>query len=105
MEAANNYVVLYITLKGNLTYFRWGQTSADALNCSLTTSISSQIKCLQEVPLEEIVSTSVQVGYKGAQAVVDGAFADYPFLPDHPKLIMSSGGYNNDINVMLGVNR
>ena len=55
--------------------------------------------------LEKILSSSIQVGYKGAHAVIDGNFATNPFLPDLPKSIMSKGMYNKDVDILLGSNR
>ena len=78
---------------------------AEDLGCHQVESLNDQIKCLQELPAENIVNSSILVGFRGAQAVVDKSFSNEPFLPDHPKALMSSGTYNKDVNVLLGNNR
>lgn len=55
--------------------------------------------------MKEIISSSIQVGYKGPHAVIDGNFTIDPFLPEEPKILMSRGTYNKEANVLLGVNR
>ena len=103
----NNYIFCsYVNICiYSFLHLRWGQSSAVALNCSFTTDVNDQIQCLQNVSLDKILSSSIQVGYKGAHAVIDGNFATKPFLPDHPKSIMSKGLYNKDVNILLGSNR
>ena len=85
-------------------HFRWGQICAEDLGCNQTESLNTQITCLQELTVANIVKSNC-VGFRGAQAVVDGSFSDQPFLPDHPKFLMSSGMYNKDVNILLGSNR
>ena len=78
---------------------------AEGLGCNQADSVNTQIKCLQELPVDDIVASGITVGFRGAQAVVDGSFSDEPFLPDHPKSLMSSGMYNKNVNILLGSNR
>ena len=78
---------------------------AEYLGCNQTEDINTQITCLQNLPADDFVNSNVQVGFRYAQAVVDGSFSNDPFLPDHPKFLMSSGTYNKDVNLMLGSNR
>ena len=86
-------------------HFRWGQMCAEGLGCNQEDSLNTQIQCLQELPVDDIVESGIIVGFRGAQAVVDGSFSDEPFLPDHPKSLMSSGMYNKNVNILLGSNR
>ena len=86
-------------------HFRWGQTCAKYLGCNQSEVINTQITCLQNLPADDFVNSYYQVGYRGPQAVVDESFSDDPFLPDHPKFLMSSGRYNKDVNIILGSNK
>jgi hypothetical protein len=97
-------ILLFLRLYQYL-HLRYGQSSAEDLGCNQNEDINAQITCLQELPLENIVNSNIVVGFRGAQAVVDGSFSDEPFLPDHPKILMSSGMYNMDVNILLGNNR
>ena len=75
------------------------------MGCKNTEGISKQIECLQTVDPATLRNADVNVGHMGPQAVVDGTFSDKPFLPDHPKQLMSSGIYYKDVNMLLGSNR
>ena len=97
--------ILLILLVNQFLHCRWGQKCADGLGCNQSEMIDNQVKCLQELPFENIVNSNIQVGFRGVQAVVDESFSDEPFLPDHPKFLMSSGMYNKDVNILLGSNR
>ena len=97
--------ILIILLVNQFLCFRWGQKCTEDLGCGQSETLDNQIKCLQELPFENIVNSYIQVGFRGAQAVVDASFSDEPFLPDHPKFLMSSGMYNKNVNILLGSNR
>ena len=78
----------------------------EALGCNIYQSIDEQVQCLQSIDPDSIRSdTEYQIGYMGAQAVVDSSFSSTPFLPDHPRQLMIDGSYNKDVNVLLGSNR
>ena len=77
----------------------------DALDCNIIDSVDEQIKCLQRIDAVDIMHAEYQIGYMGAQAVVDSSFSENPFLPDHPRQLMIDGSYNKDVNVLLGSNR
>ena len=65
-----------------------------------------QVECLQNVPVENITQSAMHNGPTGYhQAVVDGDFSPFPFLPKHPVDLLTDGGYNSDIKIMIGCNR
>jgi carboxylesterase type B len=81
---------------------RWGQLAASSVGCD---NGEAQVHCLQRVSVERLLKTSRRSGPNGAQAVVDGSFTDFPFLPLSPREIMNSGAYNNNVSLLLGYNK
>ena len=89
---------------------------ADDLGCGKAnlSAGQDQLKCLQTVPVNDILNRVPKNRTKypldsplGPQAVIDGSFlpSNSSFLPMSPKMMMVMGQYNQNVDILIGCNK
>ena len=71
-----------------------------------------QAQCLRNVTTRDIISPELHdhfgrstLGPKGTQAIIDGAYANNPFLPTSTRQGLKSGKYNTNVDMIIGSNK
>ena len=76
---------------------RLGMEKATNLGCAIEGH--DTLKCLQEAPLSSLLLS------KQVQPAVDAPYTSTPFLPMSSYEAFTTGKYNKDVDIMLGVNK
>ena len=82
---------------------KYGNTLVERLGCH---EVENSLDCLQNIDASEIDTASLELTVLSAWAPSpDSGHASNPVLPDDPEVLLSTGQFNSDVQVIVGTTK